>query len=191
MTDAKKALLTRLLAGSVGLMAVLLSIIAPVTVFWSEANEAEGLRNAGLWQESSVCEALGVLLLGCVPALLLAGFAYILLRFTLKNRADYFRWLNAPLAILVGVLSGWVLFRTLHEAYWQYYLDPKLKAMDAYIYPQMRYTILSAVVILFCADGLVACILLAHDTVNRRTIQRWSYRTTSCLWLVSACRRLA
>jgi hypothetical protein len=174
---ARKEVSLRLLTGTVGLIAAFFTVAAPLSVLWNEANEAEGLRNASPAYVSTAWSALGVLALAGIAALLPGLLAYKLLRFSLKGKAEYFRWTNVPLTVLIGAVSGWMLFVTIRQAYWEYYLYPKLKALDGYIYPQMRYTIFSAVVTVWCVDGLAACVLLIQNAANRRSIQGWSYRT--------------
>ena len=88
------------------------------------------------------------------------------------------RWAKGLLALMTGAVSAWILFVTVQRDYWDYYMFPKLKAADGYIYPQLRYTIFDVVLILWCIDGLVACAFLAHRAWTRRTVDGWSYRTT-------------
>jgi hypothetical protein len=71
-----------------------------------------------------------------------------------------------------------MLFITMQRDLWDYYLFPKLKALDGYIYPQLRYTIYDVAIILWCIDGLAACVLLFRNIPALRTIRGWSYRTT-------------
>jgi len=166
----------RLLVGASGLVAALLSIVVPLWVFWNEANEAEGLRGAGLMGAPSVSSMVGVLALGGIPALLLAFLAYKLLQFSLRGQAEKLRWINGPSAILIGALSGWILYVTLERAYWDYYLYPKLKALEGYVYPQHRYAIFDALVIIWCLDGIAACVLLLRTAVVRHAVDQLGCR---------------
>jgi uncharacterized membrane protein YidH (DUF202 family) len=168
----------RLLAGVAGFITAILSIALPVSLLWRRADEAESGSHLFPPHAASVWVVIGVLAMADIPALLLAFLAYKLLRFSLKNRGDSFRWVNAPLALLVGPISGFTLYTILQGAYWDYYLYPKLKAAEGYIYPQLRYTIFDVVVILWCLVGLAACGLLFQNVFKRRTIGGWSYRTT-------------
>jgi len=168
----------RLLAGATGLITAILSIVLPVSLLWRRAEEAKGGPLLFSTHAPSVWMALGALAMAGIPAVLLALLAYKLLRFSLKNRGECFRWANAPLALLVGPISGFTLYTILQRAYWDYYLYPKLEAADGYIYPQLRYTIFDVVVILWCIIGLAACILLILNVLKRGTIAGWSYRTT-------------
>jgi len=168
----------RWLAGASGLITAILSIVLPASLLWRRAEEAYAGPQLAPMHAPSVWVALGVLAMAGIPAVLLALLAYKLLRFAPRNRAEYFRWVNAPLALLVGPISGFTLYTLLQRAYWDYYLYPKLKAADGYIYPQIRYMIFDAVVILWCIAGLAACVLLILNVLKRRTIAGWSYRTT-------------
>jgi hypothetical protein len=168
----------RLLVGGVGLVTAILSIVLPVSLLWRRAEEAEAGPHLLQAHAPSVWAAIGVLAMAGIPAVLLAFLAYKLLRFSLKNRGEHFRWVNAPLGLLIGSASGWDLYAVLDRAYWDYYLYPKLKAADGYIYPQLRYTIFDAVTILWCMLGLIACVLLFQNVLKRRAIGGWSYRTT-------------
>jgi len=168
----------RLLAGVTGLFTVFLSVALPVLLLLRRAQEAESTPHSIPTHVPSIWLAVGVLAMAGVPAVLLAFLAYRLLRFSLMNRGKHFRWANAPLALLVGTISGWMLYTILQGAYWDYYLYPKLKAADGYIYPQLRYTVFDVVVILWCIVGFSACALLFQNALKRRAIAGWSYRTT-------------
>ena len=168
----------RLLAGVTGLFTVFLSVALPVLLLLRGAQEAESAPHPIPTHVPSIWLAVGVLAMAGVPAVLLAFLAYKLLRFSLMNRGEHFRWANAPLALLVGTISGWMFYTILQGAYWDYYLYPKLKAADGYIYPQLRYTVFDVVVILWCIVGFSACAFLFQNVLKRRAIAGWSYRTT-------------
>jgi hypothetical protein len=89
------------------------------------------------------------------------------------------RWLRLSLALLIGSVSLFLLWATLRIIYYDYWLSPKLKAADPglYIYPQLRYTIFYAVLLLCCLDGMVAAGLLLRSLGSSRTIGGWLYRT--------------
>jgi hypothetical protein len=178
MPDHPKTAWRRLLFGAMGLVAALLSVAAPLSVFWNEANETEGLRRAGLLGAPTILNMVGVLALGSLPALLLAFLAYKLLKFSLKGQAENLRWISGPSAILIGALSGWMLYATLKRDYWDYYLYPKLKALDGYSYPQHRYAIFDALVLVWCLDGIMACVLLLRTSIAHRAIDGSGCRTT-------------
>jgi hypothetical protein len=89
------------------------------------------------------------------------------------------RWLRLSLALVIGPVSGFLLWATLRIIYYDYWLSPKLKAADPglYIYPQLRYTVFYAVLLLWCLDGLVAAGLSLRSVSSSRSIARWAYRT--------------
>jgi hypothetical protein len=73
-------------------------------------------------------------------------------------------------------LSGFLLWVTLRNNYYDYWLSPKLKSADFYIYPQLRYTLFDTVLLLWCFSGLIASGLLLWSVVRSRHITRWVYR---------------
>jgi hypothetical protein len=88
------------------------------------------------------------------------------------------RWLALPLSVAIGLVSGFLLWGTVQNAYREYWLYPKLKAPDPglYIYPQLRYAIFDSVFLLWCLDGLIAAGLSFWSVVNSRSIASWTYR---------------
>ncbi len=56
-----------------------------------------------------------------------------------------------------------MLFAPVQRDFWDYIAYPKLKALDGYIYPQLRYTIFDIVVILWGIDGLVSSVLFLQN----------------------------
>jgi uncharacterized iron-regulated membrane protein len=87
------------------------------------------------------------------------------------------RWLVAPVAVVIGLASGLLLWITLRRDYWDYWLSPKLKAADFYIYPQLRYTLFDIVLLLWCVDGMIVSGLLLWSAVSARSNSGWMYRT--------------
>ena len=87
------------------------------------------------------------------------------------------RWVLVLSAALIGPISGLLLWITLQNAYWDYWIAPKLKARDYYIYPELRYTFFDIVLLLWCLDGLVASGLSAWSAMTSRSTARWRYRT--------------
>ena len=92
------------------------------------------------------------------------------------QRTVLHRWLLVSIAIPVASLSGFLLWMVLLNAYWDFWLAPKLKATDLYIYPQVRYTLFDAVLLLWCLSGLIGSGLLLWSVVRSRSITRWAYR---------------
>ena len=87
-------------------------------------------------------------------------------------------WGKGLLSFSIGLVSAWLLFVTLSRDYFDYIYFAKVKAQDAYIYPQMRYTVFDIVLIAWCIDGLAACFFLFRDARQRRNMSRLSLRTT-------------
>lgn len=88
------------------------------------------------------------------------------------------RWLLIPLAVVIALVSGFLLFVTLRIAYWDYWFLPKESAADGfYTYPQRRYWFFDSVLLLWCVDGLIACGLSLRNVASRRSIAGWTYRT--------------
>jgi hypothetical protein len=165
-------------SGFPGLIAAVLSLVFPLFIFFYEARKADLIRSANPNYVATVWKALCVLAIAGIPAVLLAFLAYKLLRFSLKDHGERLRWAKAPLSFLTGIVSAWMLYATVQRDYWDYFAYPRLKAQDAYIYPQLRYAVFDVVLIVWCLDGLIACYLLAQNVRGRRNITGWSYRTT-------------
>jgi hypothetical protein len=81
------------------------------------------------------------------------------------------RWVVIPLALVIGLVSAFLLYVTLFRDYFDYWVFPKIK--DAYIYPQLRYTFFDLALILWCLDGLVACIVCLRTATSSRSISGW------------------
>jgi hypothetical protein len=89
------------------------------------------------------------------------------------------RWLIVPLAVAIGSVSGFLLWATLTNDYWNYWIYPREKAGEVppYIYPQLRYTFFDIVLLLWCLDGLIASGLSFWSVATSRSIALWTYRT--------------
>jgi len=84
------------------------------------------------------------------------------------------RWVLIPLAVVIGLVSSFLLYVTLFRDYFDYWILPKMK--DAYIYPQLRYTFFDAALILWCLDGLVTCVLCVQAATASRSTSGWLFR---------------
>lgn len=84
-----------------------------------------------------------------------------------------------PLAVAIGSVSGFLLWATLTNDYWDYWIYPREKAGEVppYIYPQLRYTLFDIVLLLWCLDGLIASGLSFWSVATARSIAAWTYRT--------------
>jgi len=80
-----------------------------------------------------------------------------------------------PIAMFVGLVSSFLLYVTLVRDYFDYWVLPRIK--DAYIYPQLRYTLFDIVLILLCVDGLAACVTCIQSAATNRGISGWPRRT--------------
>jgi hypothetical protein len=58
-----------------------------------------------------------------------------------------------------------------------YFVFPKEKAADNYIYPQLRYTLFDVVLLLWCLDGFVACCLSLWNAFPTRIVSKWVHWT--------------
>ena len=81
------------------------------------------------------------------------------------------RWVLIPIALVIGLVSSFLLYVTLFRDYFDYWVLPKFK--DAYVYPQLRYTFFDLALILWCLDGLVACIVCIRTATASRSISGW------------------
>ena len=79
-----------------------------------------------------------------------------------------------------------MLFITSVRVYFEYYLYPRLKAQDAYIYPEWRYRLFDLVLAFWCVDGLTASALLFRSVVPHRGVKIWAYRTTVLFFILLA-----
>ena len=92
-----------------------------------------------------------------------------------------YRSLLALVAVTIAVVSSFMLYSTLRNDYWNYWLWPKLKAADPglYIYPQLRYALFDIVVLLWCLDGLIASGTTLWGLASHSGIGKWAHRTMS------------
>jgi hypothetical protein len=81
------------------------------------------------------------------------------------------RWVLIALASVIGLISSFLLYMTLFRDYFDYWVLAKIK--DAYIYPQLRYTFFDFALILWCLDGLFACIACVRTATASRSISGW------------------
>lgn len=82
------------------------------------------------------------------------------------------------LAVLIGTISGWILFVTADRLFFEYVYYPYAKAQDAYIYPEWRYRVFDLVLIAWCFDGLFAAALLVRSQALRQGLEGLARRTT-------------
>jgi len=88
------------------------------------------------------------------------------------------RWLLASVAVVIGLVSGFLLWMTIERFYWDYWFLPKESAADGYYtYPELRYWFFDSALLLWCVDGLIACGLSLRSVVTSRRISGWTYGT--------------
>jgi Trk-type K+ transport system membrane component len=87
------------------------------------------------------------------------------------------RWVLAPLAVAIGLVSLFLFSITVSNDFMEYVIFPKEKADEYYIYPQLRYTFFDAVLLLWCLDGFVASGLSLRAAFTNRNISGWTYRS--------------
>jgi hypothetical protein len=87
------------------------------------------------------------------------------------------RWLLITLGVAIGLASAFLLRLKLEGIYFEYWVFPRDKAADGYIYPQLRYTLFDAVLLLWCIDGLIFSIMSVRSVVESRSISGWPLRT--------------
>jgi hypothetical protein len=80
------------------------------------------------------------------------------------------RWLLITLGVAIGLASAFLLRLKLEGIYFEYWVFPRDKAADGYIYPQLRYTLFDAVLLLWCIDGLIFSIMSVRSVVESRSI---------------------
>ena len=85
------------------------------------------------------------------------------------------RWLAAAATIAAGYLGLWVLAHTVEDAYYDYYLYPRIKGAE-YIYPELRYSLAQAAILLWSLIGLCAAALLGRYLLLR-TGGKWAGRS--------------
>jgi hypothetical protein len=87
------------------------------------------------------------------------------------------RWLLVPLAVAIGLVSAFILRLKLQTAYYEYWVFPRDKAVDGYLYPQLRYTIFDIFLVLWCVAGLIASVISVRSAIASRNISRWALST--------------
>jgi len=97
------------------------------------------------------------------------------------ERALRFPAVGLAVALGIGLISARVLWLMAPDAYYVYYLFPRVK--DSYIYPELRYTFGQLAIFIWCLLGLVSSVLLFRSIALKRNIRGWTLR---CLGLFVA-----
>src|SRR5437899_10102055 len=74
---------------------------------------------------------------------------------------------RAVTATLIGFVSMLVLYQTIRRDYYDYFLYPRLKAAEGYLYPQWRYVIADCAVIAWGTVGVLVSTLLYRSILKR------------------------
>ena len=85
------------------------------------------------------------------------------------------RWVLIPFVLVIGLVSSLLLYVTLFRDYFDYWVLPRVK--DAYIYPQLRYTLFDIVLIAWCLNGLVTCVTCIQSAAASRSVSGWPRRS--------------
>jgi hypothetical protein len=86
------------------------------------------------------------------------------------------RWLLVTLGIAIGLASALLLRLKLEGVYYEYWVFPRDKTVDDYIYPQLRYAIFDVVLLLWYFDGLIFSVVAIRSAVACRSISAWPFR---------------
>ena len=87
------------------------------------------------------------------------------------------RWLLVALGVAIGLASALLLLLKLEGVYYEYWVFPRDKTVDDYIYPQLRYAIFGVVLLLWCFDGLIFSVVAIRSAFASRSISAWPFRT--------------
>jgi hypothetical protein len=73
------------------------------------------------------------------------------------------------------------MLQTIRIVYSDYWLSPKLKAVDPglYIYPELRYTFFYIFLFLWSLDGLVVSGLFVRGAISSSRVGNWLYITVT------------
>jgi len=94
---------------------------------------------------------------------------------TRVQRAFQSRWVAAAATIAVGYIGLWVMVHVIQGAYYDYYQYPRMKGAE-YSYPELRYSIGQAAILLWSLLGLCAAALAGRYALFR-TGGKWAGRS--------------
>ena len=97
------------------------------------------------------------------------------------KRALQNRWVAATATITIGYVGLWVMVRVIEEAYYDYYLYPRIKGAE-YSYPELRYSFGQAAILLWSLAGLCTAALTARR-VFVSTETKWAARSAIAIAL--------
>jgi hypothetical protein len=91
------------------------------------------------------------------------------------ERALRFPVIGLAVALGIAMVSARVLWLIVPDAYYVYYVFPRVK--DAYIYPELRHTFGQLAIFVWCLLGLISSILLFGGVALKRDIRGWTIRS--------------
>ena len=94
---------------------------------------------------------------------------------TRVQRAFQNRWVATIATITIGYVGAWVMLRVGERAYYDYYLYPRIKGAE-YIYPELRYTVGQAAILIWSLMGVCSA-ALAGRCAWFGTEARWAARS--------------
>jgi hypothetical protein len=94
------------------------------------------------------------------------------------------QWVLVALAVAIGLASAFLFSITVQRDYWEYFVFPREKAADNYIYPQLRYTLFDVALLLWCLDGFVACSLSLWNAFPKRIVSKWVHWTIAIYFVL-------
>jgi hypothetical protein len=99
------------------------------------------------------------------------------MRFPHQLRWSTQSWPATALASVIGTVTVALLLLTVPRMLFDYVVFPLVK--EAYILPEWRYRVFDAVLLAWCADGLIAAALLLRKGPTNPTVTSWQHRTLS------------
>ncbi|HLW83001.1 MAG TPA: hypothetical protein VKS20_13270 [Candidatus Acidoferrales bacterium] len=94
--------------------------------------------------------------------------------------------MSIPLALVICLVSGRLLYGIVTNGYYDYWIYPKEKIFPPYIYPQLRYTIFELILLAWCLDGLIAAASAIRGALWSRKISAWTYRMALLYFILFA-----
>ena len=84
------------------------------------------------------------------------------------------RWVATAVAVAIGYIAAWAILRVGQGAYYDYYLYPRIKGAE-YIYPELRYTLGQAAILIWSLTGAYTAVLAAGCALFGRHT-KWAAR---------------
>jgi hypothetical protein len=94
---------------------------------------------------------------------------------TRVQRAFQNRWVATAATIAFGYIGVWVTLHVGEGAYYDYYLYPRIKGAE-YTYPELRYTLGQAAMLIWSLTGVYTAALAGRCTLFRSGA-KWAARS--------------